>query len=245
LTVSMLPFLILSDIHANQDALQAVLADASGKYQAVVCLGDLVGYGADPNAVVDWARAETHLTIRGNHDVASVGQADLEDYNPAARASTHWTQSALSSESRAYLERLPRGPVPFQGCDLVHGSPLDENEYLISAEQASAIHPYLAARVTFFGHTHRQGGFLMARSQSKKIAADQVLELEREHSYLVNPGSVGQPRDGDPRAAYAFFWPEQRIVEFRRVEYDVNSAASKILAAGLPDYLALRLHEGI
>ena len=241
----MLPYLILSDIHANQEALNAVTQDAAGRFEGIVCLGDLVGYGADPNAVVEWARAHVNVIIRGNHDQASIGMADMEDYNPAARASTIWTRQTLTPENRRYLERLPRGPLPFAGCDLVHGSPLDENEYILTVEDATATRPFLAAPVTFFGHTHRQGGFLVARSAARKIATDQILEIEKAHSYLVNPGSVGQPRDGDPRAAYALFWPQEQVVEFRRIAYDVPNAAAKIVAAGLPGYLAARLHEGI
>jgi diadenosine tetraphosphatase ApaH/serine/threonine PP2A family protein phosphatase len=245
-----MPFLILSDIHANLEALQAVLEDARGRYESILCLGDLVGYGADPNAVVEWTRENVAVVIRGNHDRASAaedpsGFDTIETFNPAAQTSTHWTRRELLAEHRTYLEALPRGPLPYHGVDLVHGSPADEDEYLISVSDAAPLLAALGAPLTFFGHTHKQGGFRLARRMTGPLYPDRTLELEPDYSYLVNPGSVGQPRDGDPRAAYAVYSPEERTVEFRRVAYDVDRAAAKIQAAGLPDFLAARLHEGL
>jgi predicted phosphodiesterase len=235
--------LILSDIHANQEALQAVLEDARGQYDRIVCLGDLAGYGAEPNEVIAWARSHVAAIIRGNHDKICSSDEPMEAYHPSARASTDWTRNALSPESRAFLENLPRGPLRYEDFDLVHGSPADEDEYLIGLSDASLALEFIAARLTFFGHTHIQGGFLVTRGGSKKIAPG-TIELEPDHYYLINPGSVGQPRDGDPRAAYALYSPERRIVEYRRAAYDVASAAAKIRAAGLPEHLAARLFEG-
>jgi diadenosine tetraphosphatase ApaH/serine/threonine PP2A family protein phosphatase len=240
-----MPHLILSDLHGNLEALEAVLADAEGLYDRILCLGDLVGYGADPNAIVDWTRKNVPVIIRGNHDKAGAGLDDLETFSPLARASAWWTRTVLTPESRSYLERLPRGPLPYEGIDLVHGSPADEDEYLISTEDVLPVRAYLVARATFFGHTHIQGGFLLAQRTAMRIPAAGVLQIEQKYFYLVNPGSVGQPRDGDPRAAYALYSPEDRTVEFRRAPYDVDRAAAKIRAAGLPDFLAARLHEGI
>jgi predicted phosphodiesterase len=245
-----MPFLILSDIHANLEALQAVLEDARGRYDRILCLGDLVGYGADPNAVVEWTRENVAVVIRGNHDRASAahdpsGFDTIESFNPAAQISAHWTRRALLPENRAYLEALPRGPLPYEGVDLVHGSPADEDEYVISVSDAAPLLASLGAPLTFFGHTHKQGGFRMTRRMTRPLPLERTLELEPDYFYLVNPGSVGQPRDADPRAAYAVYSPEERTVEFRRVAYDVDRAAAKIRAAGLPDFLAARLHEGL
>lgn len=244
-----MPFLILSDIHANLEAHQAVLNDAKGRYDAILCLGDLVGYGADPNAIVEWARDNVSVIIRGNHDRAGAEDpsalASLENFNPAAQASTIWTRDTLIPENRDYLERLPRGPLPYKGVDLVHGSPADEDEYVITTADARPLLPHLGAPLTFFGHTHRQGGFRLAPRSAGPVPRERTLELESDYYYLVNPGSVGQPRDGDPRASYALYSPEEGTVEFRRVSYDVDRAAAKIRAAGLPDFLAARLHEGL
>jgi len=239
------PDLILSDIHANLEALGAVLADAHGRFGRILCLGDLVGYGADPNAVVEWSRANVAAIVRGNHDKICIGVDPLDGYNPAARASAIWTRDALAPESFRYLEDLPSGPLRVDRFDLVHGSPLDEDEYLITPGDVAQIRCYLDTQLSFFGHTHLQGGFLVAHGSVGRIVPGRVLEVETDHFYLVNPGSVGQPRDGDPRAAYALYSPEERAVEFRRVQYDVAKAAAKIRAAGLPESLALRLQEGV
>ncbi len=245
-----MPFLILSDIHANLEALEAVLDDARGRYDRVVCLGDLVGYGADPNAIAEWVRENVAVTIRGNHDRASAVQDPggfdaIENFNPAAQSSTHWTRRALLPENRAYLDALPRGPLPYEGVDLVHGSPADEDEYLITVSDAAPLLASLGAPLTFFGHTHKQGGFRLARRATGMLPPERTVELEPHYFYLVNPGSVGQPRDGDPRAAYALYSPQERTVELRRVAYDVDRAAAKIRSAGLPEFLAARLHEGL
>jgi predicted phosphodiesterase len=239
------PYLILSDIHGNLEALEAVLADAQGRYDRILCLGDLVGYGADPNAVVAWARENVRVIVRGNHDKVCVGLETFETYNASAQASAQWTQAALEPAHREYLERLPRGPLPYEGLDLVHGSPADEDEYLLTTSQLPALLPFLERQVTFFGHTHVQGGFLLAPQGSRLIPPDIALSVEPGYFYLVNPGSVGQPRDRDPRAAYALYSPEERTVEYRRVAYDVAGAAAKILAAGLPEFLGARLYEGL
>ncbi len=194
--------------------------------------------------MIEWARANVAVIVRGNHDKACCGQDSLEHYHPAARASAMWTRSALTPESLDYLERLPRGPMRYDGFDLVHGSPMDEDEYLITLTDVAPIRAFVEAQLTFFGHTHVQGGFLLARSGAKRIVPNGALELEPDYFYLVNPGAVGQPRDGDPRAAYVLYTPEQRLVEYRRVAYDLGKAAAKIRAAGLPDTLAARLYQG-
>lgn len=244
-----MPFLIVSDIHGNREALEAVLSSAQGRYDRIVCLGDLVGYGADPNFAVDWARENAVAVIRGNHDKVCAGLESLYLYRPAARAAAEWSRNALTPENLDYLERLPRGPLPYEDFDLVHGSPLDEDEYLVTLQDVAAIAGEVATWLSFIGHSHVQGGFLIARSGSqtsvKPIDPQVTLELDEKYRYLVNPGSVGQPRDGDPRAAYAIYHPEGRRVEFHRIAYDVAAAAEKIRAAGLPGPLASRLFSGV
>ncbi len=245
-----MPFLILSDIHANLEALEAVLEDARGRYDSVVCLGDLVGYGADPNPVTEWVKANVASVIRGNHDRACTGMDSLEYFNPSARASAVWTRGMLTPGNLSYLQRLARGPLRVtpggasDGFDLVHGSPVDEDEYLVGVEDVQFLRDYLETKVTFFGHTHLQGGFLLGPRSTKLLDPDRVVQLEPDYYYLINPGSVGQPRDGNPHAAYALYSPEDRTVEYRRVPYDVGKAAAKILAAELPESLAMRLFDG-
>ena len=247
----MTPYLILSDIHGNYEALEAVLEDARSRYERIVCLGDLVGYGADPNRVAEWAKANVVSIVRGNHDRACTGTDLLEYFNPSARASALWTRGALTAGNSSYLEHLARGPLRVTngisdgGFDLVHGSPLDEDEYLVGVEDVQFMGEALETKLTFFGHTHVQGGFLLAPRSVKRIEPDRVLQLEPDYYYLINPGSVGQPRDGDPRAAYALYSPEDRTIEYRRVPYDIGKAAAKILQAELPESLAMRLFEGM
>jgi len=239
-----MPYLIVSDIHGNLEALHAVLQDAAGRYNKILCLGDLVGYGADPNAICEWARANVAAIVRGNHDKVCCGNEPLDDYRPVAAASVAWTHQHLTPENLAFLERLPRGPLRYEDFDLAHGSPLDEDEYLITEEDAAPVVESLEARVTFIGHTHVQGGFLLARRKAARISPDRTLPIEPEYLYLINPGSVGQPRDGDPRAAYALYSPGDRVVEYGRVAYDIDAAAAKIRASGLPEPLASRLSLG-
>jgi predicted phosphodiesterase len=243
-------YLIVSDIHGNWEGLQAVLEHASGKYDRVLCCGDLIGYGADPNQVTAWARAHAAAVVRGNHDKASVGLDDLEWFNPVARAAAIWTQRELTPENADYIRNLPKGPVPLDGFQVVHGSPLDEDEYMLGAADASQVFCYLETPLTFFGHTHVQGGFIWNHARIETIpktpARDErfTLELDPDCTYLINPGSVGQPRDGDPRAGYVLYNAEERFLIYYRLEYDVATAQDKIRRAGLPPILADRLAAG-
>jgi len=236
-------YLIVSDLHANWEALQAVLEHAEGRYDSVVCCGDVVGYGADPDPVTEWTRENVAAIVRGNHDKACAGLEDLEWFNPSARASALWTQTAADPRNLEYLRRLARGPETLHGFQIIHGSPVDEDEYVLTERDVMNVAPYLDAPLTFFGHTHVQVGFLCHRNGVKALRRE-TLELEKDVQYLINPGSVGQPRDGDPRAAYVLYDTDCRTVVFRRVRYDVESAQKKILLAGLPDLLARRLSTG-
>jgi predicted phosphodiesterase len=244
-------YLILSDIHGNWEALKAVLADADSKYDRIVCCGDVVGYGADPDAVTEWVRENVAHIVRGNHDKACAGLEDLEWFNPVARLSALWTQQAMQPGNLDYLRDLPRGPERVDGFEILHGSPVDEDEYVVSEQDAAQIAPYLDSSVSFFGHTHLQGGFLCHRNGVMRLtrvrdtSEAETLELEQDLNYLINPGSVGQPRDGDPRAAYALYEPGARLVTLCRAPYNIAAAQAKILEAGLPELLALRLSAGV
>lgn len=234
-------FLIISDIHANWDALDAVLNSADGQYDLVLNCGDLVGYGPEPNRVVDWCRAANAAVVRGNHDRAAVGLADLEWFNPVAKAAALWTSDILTEENRSYLENLPQGPAVVQDFAILHGSPDDEDEYLVTPSDVEHITPEHG--LSFFGHTHLQGGFVIHRAGVQTIAQESLFVDETE-TYLVNPGSVGQPRDHDPRAAYAIYDSERHRVDYHRAEYDVAMTAQKIFEVGLPEVLGMRLFRG-
>ena len=243
-------YLIVSDLHANWQALDAVAREAAGAYDEAVCCGDLVGYGASPNAVVDWVRANCTLVVRGNHDRACTGQDDLEWFNPVARQAALWTAQDLTAESTAYILSLPRGPLLIDNFQLVHGSPFDEDEYLLAPEEAAQAFGYLERRVAFFGHTHVQGGYIWNHSRVETIARPaprgrrQTMHIDPECAYLLNPGSVGQPRDGDPRAAFVIFDSAAAEVAYYRIPYDVEGAQKKIRGAGLSPILADRLSVG-
>lgn len=236
-------YLIISDLHSNWEALQAVLEDAEGKHDEILCCGDLVGYGADPNAVVDWVRRRVKATVRGNHDRACVGLEDLEWFNPVAQAASIWTMGELTAENADFIRGLPMGPVTFANFQLIHGSPVDEDDYLVNAADAFGAFPYAESSLLFFGHTHIQGGFRWCGEQVEALT-QASLNIVPECAYLINPGSVGQPRDGDPRAGYAIYDTDAETLAYHRVEYDVESAQRKIREAGLPELLAFRLGLG-
>jgi diadenosine tetraphosphatase ApaH/serine/threonine PP2A family protein phosphatase len=243
-------YLLLSDIHSNWEALQAVLQDAAGEYDAILCCGDLVGYCADPNRVIDWCRANLKAIVRGNHDKVVAGLDGLEWFNPIAQAASLWTRGELSPANLEYLTNLPRGPIPVDDFVLAHGAPIDEDEYLTDIFEARQAFNYVERAVTFVGHTHLQGGFRLETRNVEKIgrpdlhSSELLLDIKPDSWYLVNPGSVGQPRDRDSRAAYAIHDSGQRLVAFRRVAYDVGTTQAKIRRAGLPDSLAHRLASG-
>ncbi len=260
--------LLLSDIHGNWEALEAVVAQLEAShYDACYCLGDVVGYGADPNACSDWVQAHAAITIRGNHDRVCVAPALAGDFNPIARAAVEWTARQLTPAALGFLRSLPTGPRGVDAMTLAHGSPLDEDEYVILPQQAAAPLQGAPTAVTWIGHTHIQGGFSYAAgAPPARVTPDGAmieawptpygeaqswrLPLQPGVRYLLNPGSVGQPRDGDPRAAFALYQPgngagpDGGTVRFFRVPYDAARAAEKILAAGLPPQLAHRLARG-
>ena len=250
-------YLVLSDIHSNLEALRAVIAATEGAYDEIICCGDLIGYGPDPNAVVEWVRANVPIVVRGNHDRVCSGAAIPKDFSPPARASAIWTRKQLTPETLEYVKNMPRGPREVAGeFAILHGSPRDEDEYIPFASAAVGVFPYLKHRVSFFGHTHLQGGFVKHRRRISEIPAKLlgqraaalslprgVIALEEDHVYYLNPGSVGQPRDRDNRAAFAIYDTSGKV-EYGRVAYDFEPTMRKILLAGLPDFLAFRLPMG-
>lgn len=243
--------LVLSDIHANATALDAALAAAKGRWDECVCLGDVVGYGPDPNEVVSAVRNTAKQTIRGNHDKATSGRMDTDDFNPVAKAAVDWTRSQLTPENLAWLNDLPQGPLEACGLVLVHGAFQDEDEYVFTPAQALDGLLDSSGPLTFFGHTHHQGGFsyfdsnleiLQLRPRPSESFA--ALRIEAGRRYLLNPGSIGQPRDADSRAAFAIADLEHHIVEFWRVPYDVSRVQQRMRTAGLPEPLIQRLQLG-
>jgi predicted phosphodiesterase len=243
-------YLVLTDIHGNLEALEAVLAEASAReYDAVLVLGDLVGYGADPNLVIDRVESLAPVAVvRGNHDKVAAGVEDAEGFNLTARNAVQWTYDALTPEHRAYLKALPIGPIVVDDLiEICHGTPFDEDAYVF--DELDALRAIESARrpVCLFGHTHvplvcaRTDGKLDVYSPDSDAFS---IDIKNDRRYLVNPGSVGQPRDGDPRAAMAIVDTTTKRLELFRVPYFVEQAQYKVRAAGLPEILAKRLALG-
>ncbi len=251
--------LILSDIHANLEALTAVL-EAAGEWDALWNLGDMVGYGASPNQVLDLIRPISTLTVRGNHDRACSGISSTVQFNPTARAAANWTFEQLTRENIEWLRDLPKGPLqpndPRLGeaqVSLAHGSPLNEDQYILSMRDAWAPLQGMITAITFVGHTHIQGGFsqkehewheVRPRYRGRNDPETWTLPIPTGTRNLINPGSVGQPRDYDWRAAFAVYDSEACQIIYHRVPYDLTGTQGRILMARLPERLAARLREG-
>jgi predicted phosphodiesterase len=246
-----LRYLILSDMHSNWDAFEAVLRRARRKrFDAVLVLGDLVGYGGAPNQVVDAVRSlGPRLTVvRGNHDKVVAGIDSGGNFNQTALAAAHWTTGRLTPANLRYVRNLPRGPIQVEpGLAICHGSPLDEDTYVFSDVDAWEIFSRFQVPVTFFGHTHIPSLFwLEGRVLGVKAlrGTGGRIKLDPAGRYLLNPGSIGQPRDRDPRAAYMTYDSARGIVHWYRVEYPIPEAQRRIRKAGLPHTLADRLALG-
>ncbi|MGA2488879.1 MAG: metallophosphoesterase family protein [Anaerolineales bacterium] len=240
--------LVISDVHANITALEAVLADA-GKMNEVWCLGDIAGYGPDPNECIERIRAlpELTCTMMGNHDYAAIGNLALETFNSDAKKALLWQRQMLTDASKGFLRRSLQQPKVCGGVTLVHGSPRDPIwEYVMNTLMARINLDSFETPWCFVGHTHFQAIFQYhAATDEMSIEVPSPAErYELKERAILNPGSVGQPRDRDSRAAYAIFRPDVRIWEPHRVEYDIKSVQKRILDAGLPPRHAERLAEG-
>lgn len=237
--------LVISDIHSNLEALQAALEVTD--FQRVFLLGDLVGYGAEPNEVIDAiVGLGPALKVRGNHDKVCSGLEEPDGFSDAARAASLWTRARLTASSREYLRRLPKGPVPGDDCLLSHGSPRDEDEYIVSEQQVWEQMPELEERICFFGHTHVPMVYIQGPGSRESFYVGDSLELplRDDCKYFLNPGSVGQPRDGDWRGSLIVLDGQSNKIEFHKFEYPVAAAADKILDRELPEGLAHRLYYG-
>ncbi len=247
--------LILSDIHSNLVALEAVLADA-GSFEALWCLGDTIGYGPRPNECIALIRAHATVAISGNHDLACLGKINLRDFNPEARSANLWNGAQLEDEHRAWLEDLPPARPIDQRYAVAHGSPREPIwEYLLSTEAAAANFEAFHEDICFIGHSHVQLGFRQRYGYDRveRFLPDLqrhpprgvTVDLSGHCRFLINPGSVGQPRDQDPRAAYALLDTTEATLTFARVAYEVTRTQRQMVECGLPGSLIRRLEYGM
>lgn len=241
---------VLSDVHANLEALAAVLRVVDREApDLLVCLGDLVGYNADPEACVPAVLDRTAASVRGNHDKAVSGLMGLEWFNPAAAEAVRWTRRVVGPQTLARLSRLASGPVAVGGGVLLcHGTPFDEDEYLASERAVedsfrTLARDYPAARICLYGHTHAPAAIELSGGRWRRLEAGSV-RLAASARYLLNPGSIGQPRDGNPRASFGILDLSRGSWRIVRVPYDVEGARAKIVRSRLPAELAGRLAEG-
>jgi diadenosine tetraphosphatase ApaH/serine/threonine PP2A family protein phosphatase len=238
---------ILSDIHANLEALESVVSSAADRQiDRWICLGDIVGYGADPGACIELTRSLAQVTLLGNHDAAVAGLQDVTYFNTRARQAVDWTRRQISPEERDFLAALPL-LLELDNAFYVHAEPADPDGwgYIHSARGAATAMRAVTTRLCFVGHSH-EPLLCLADDFSAEIVdgGSGAVSLEPNGRYLVNVGSVGQPRDGDSRFCFVIHDGENDTVEFVRIEYDIEAAAAKIIAAGLPEYLARRLESG-
>jgi len=244
-------YLVLTDIHANLEALDTCIADArKRRYDQALVLGDIVGYGADPNAVIERVQAlEPTAIVRGNHDKVACGLEQPEGFNVVARSAAQWTFESLTPDHRDWLAALPQGPHQVDDLiEICHGSPFDEDAYIFDELDALRALKTSTRPLCLFGHTHYPITFEQSEDAVDSIGPSPLgetqIRLRSGFKYLLNPGAVGQPRDGDPRAAYAIVDEGRKQVELFRLNYPVEEAQAKVVKAGLPDVLAQRLAVG-
>jgi len=238
---------LISDIHANIEAFTAVLAEMAS-VDAFLCMGDIVGYGPDPVACIDRLQSLPNLTcIAGNHDLAAIGRYSLDWFNPFARAAIEWTSDRLTGDARSYLESL-RLTAEVNSAFLVHGAYPNHMDYITTTSEAMETFEAITGSPCFIGHTHVCEYY---RNRRGTRSADQtavlpggVIALESDFSYIVNPGSIGQPRDGNPDASFGIYNTETHEVEVRRAAYDIAAVQKKMRKARLPQYLIDRLPRG-
>ena len=242
-------YAIIADTHANLAALTAVLDDIKqrGGVEEVWCLGDVVGYGPDPHQCIELLRQYNHVCIAGNHDWAAIGKIDTSDFNPDATAACHWTTQQLSLEDVEYLSNLPL-VIERDNFTLVHGSPRDPIwEYLLSTSSAGENFDFFQSQFCLVGHSHMP--LIFEYNETKtcsliKFPTDAELRLS-ENRLIINPGSIGQPRDSDPRASYAIYDSTSRTIEHHRITYDICTTQEKMIEYGLPKRLVTRLNYGM
>ena len=243
-------YLILTDIHANLEGLETCLKDARARgYDETLVLGDIVGYGPDPNKVIDLVRElKPRAIVRGNHDKVALGMNQADGFHAAARAAAHWMLESLTDKNREWLVELPMGPTIIDGeVEICHGAPFDEDAYIFDELDARHAFEAATAPVCFYGHTHFAVVFRMVKDLLEIVSppdGETTLAIEPQARYLVNPGSVGQPRDGDPRAAYAIYDTDAKQLDLVRLPYPFEITQEKMLRVGLPDPLARRLALG-
>ena len=242
-------YAIIADIHANLAAFTAVLEDIErrGGVTEVWCLGDVVGYGPEPHECIALLRQTNHVCVAGNHDWAAIGKVDTSEFNPDAAAACHWTAEQLSYEDGDYLTNLPL-VIEKGDFTLVHGSPREPIwEYILSTGIAEANFAYFKSPFCLVGHSHLPLVFYPNESGAcsfSRLLPDGELPLGKSR-LIINPGGVGQPRDGDPRASYAIYDSESKVVTLYRVPYDINATQAKMVAQGLPMRLVTRLSYGM
>ncbi len=245
-------FFILSDIHSNIEALQVCVQRANlAGYDSVFCCGDIVGYGPNPVEAIDGIRALDAVVIRGNHDRVAASQDDASEFNPHARRAVFWTRSVLPDAYRNYLASLPLGPVSVdKDAQLVHGAITHEDDYIFTPADAAQNLRIAEKRFTFFGHSHFPAVFANDMSGAPvnpptyEFDEFTAVRCDGNQRFLINPGSVGQPRDGDPRASFLIWDLERCRLEFYRVEYPLEVTQQKMREANLPPYLIERLAHG-
>jgi diadenosine tetraphosphatase ApaH/serine/threonine PP2A family protein phosphatase len=244
-------YLVLADVHANMEALEAVLAHAQARgFERTLVLGDIVGYGPNPNEAIARVQSlEPAATIRGNHDKVACGLEQPEGFNAVAKRAALWSFDTLTPANRAWLAALPHGPsIVDDRVEICHGSPFDEDAYVF--DELDAVRALKASRrpLCLFGHTHCPISFELSQERVEALGTPGVeatrIPLRAHSKYLINPGSVGQPRDGDPRAAYGIADTSANVVELYRVDYGFDETQTKIVKGGLPDVLAQRLAVG-
>jgi predicted phosphodiesterase len=240
---------VVSDIHANWDALGAVAREiARRRPDRVVHLGDLVGYNAEPERCVAWAAENAVDGVMGNHDAVACGRSAGETFNPPALEAARWSAARISPESSAFLFRLPERLAVGEDILLVHGAPSDPDRYLFrladAEDEMAAVSGEAAPRVVLFGHTHVPAAFVRKRGGAVTPAPLEGFRLGEGDRAMLNPGSVGQPRDRDPRASFLILDTDTGEASWIRVPYDVKACQAKVIAAGLPRFFAARLSDG-
>jgi diadenosine tetraphosphatase ApaH/serine/threonine PP2A family protein phosphatase len=239
-------YLVYSDVHGNLEALEAFFAVAESiVHDKKVCLGDIVGYGADPNSCIELVRGRTDVVLAGNHDYAVVGKTDLSYFNAYAYEACVWTGNVLTREGKDYLKSLPAIREEDEVC-WAHASPFEPEEwhYIFSLPDALNNFHHFKAPVCFTGHTHRPVIFAKGSGDQVEAFIQPVVELQPGYRYIINVGSLGQPRDGNPDPVFAIYDTESARIVFRRFHYDLAATQRKIMENGLPPYLAERLAAG-